>query len=74
MDALKGAAVKLGGLREGRKSIILVSEGFTSMLPAQLNDPVAAMPGVRQPEPRQPVGGDSNRPSREHDAGAVRHV
>ena len=54
MGALKGAAVKLGGLREGRKSIIFVSEGFTSTLPPQLNDPVAAMPRRRQPVPGQP--------------------
>jgi hypothetical protein len=33
-------------MREGRKSIIFVSEGFTSTLPAQVNDPVAALPGV----------------------------
>jgi VWFA-related protein len=46
MDALKGAAVRMGGLREGRKSIIFVSEGFTSVLPSQLNDPVASMPGL----------------------------
>ena len=46
MGALKGAAIKLGGLREGRKSIIFVSEGFTATLPPQLNDPVAAMPGL----------------------------
>jgi VWFA-related protein len=46
LGALKGAAVKLGGMREGRKSIIFVSEGFTSTLPAQLNDPVAAQPRI----------------------------
>jgi VWFA-related protein len=46
MGALKGAAVRLGGMRDGRKSIIFVSEGFTSTVPAQLNEPVAAMPGV----------------------------
>ena len=46
MTALKGAAARLGGLREGRKSIIFVSEGFTTILPPQLNDPVAAMPGM----------------------------
>ena len=46
MSAVKGAAVRLGGMREGRKSIILVSEGFVSSLPPQLNDPSAAMPGV----------------------------
>ena len=49
MGALKGAAVRLGGLREGRKSIIFVSEGFTSTLPPQLNDPVAAMPRLGNP-------------------------
>jgi len=49
MGALKGAAVRLGGLHEGRKSIIFVSEGFTSTLPPQLNDPVAAMPRVGNP-------------------------
>jgi VWFA-related protein len=46
MDALKSAAFKMGALREGRKSIIFVSEGFTAMLPAQLSDPNASMPGV----------------------------
>ena len=55
MGALKAAAVRLGGLREGRKSIIFVSEGFTSTLPAQLNDPVAAMPGVGNPVSRRPA-------------------
>jgi VWFA-related protein len=49
MDALKGAAVRMGGLREGRKSIIFVSEGLTTMLPAQLNDPIASMPGFGNP-------------------------
>jgi VWFA-related protein len=46
LSALEGAAIKLGGMREGRKSIIYVSEGFTSTLPVQLNDPVAALPHV----------------------------
>jgi VWFA-related protein len=34
--ALRGACIKLGSLREGRKSLILVSEGFNSMLPPQM--------------------------------------
>ena len=46
MTAIKGASIKLGGMREGRKSIILVSEGFTNILPPQMNDPVAALPGL----------------------------
>lgn len=49
MDALKAACFQMGALREGRKSIIFVSEGFTSTLPAQLNDPVAALPGLNNP-------------------------
>ena len=55
MGALKAAAVRLGGLREGRKSIIFVSEGFTTTLPAQLNDPIAALPGVGNPVSRRPL-------------------
>ena len=49
MGALKAAAIRMGGLREGRKSIIFVSEGFTSSLPPQLADPVAAYPGMGNP-------------------------
>ncbi len=49
MDAMKAAAIKMAGLREGRKSIILVSEGFTTTLPTQLNDPVASRPGLGNP-------------------------
>ena len=49
MGALRGAAGQLGAMREGRKSIIFVSEGFTANLPLQLSDPIAAMPGVGNP-------------------------
>jgi VWFA-related protein len=49
LGALKAAAFRMGGLREGRKSIIFVSEGFTSTLPPQLNDPVSSMPGIGNP-------------------------
>ena len=54
MGALKAAAVRMGGLREGRKSIIFVSEGFTATLPDQLNDPVANMPGLGNPRRGRP--------------------
>ena len=64
MGALKGAAVKLGGMRDGRKSIIFVSEGFTSTLPAQLQDPVAALPGYGNPM-RQSPGTDVTSPRQE---------
>lgn len=60
MGALKAAAVRMGGLREGRKSIIFVSEGFTATLPPQLNDPVAAMPGLGNPNRRRPTPDAAN--------------
>jgi VWFA-related protein len=36
LTALRGICTKLGSLREGRKSVILLSEGYTSLLPPQL--------------------------------------
>jgi VWFA-related protein len=49
MDALKAAAFRMAALREGRKSILFVSEGFSSLLPSQISDPVASMPGYGNP-------------------------
>ena len=49
LGALEAAAIRMGGLREGRKSIIFVSEGLTESLPPQMNDPVAALPGFGNP-------------------------
>jgi VWFA-related protein len=45
LTALKGLIIRLGGLREGRKAIVLVSEGFTNALPAQVNDQIATCNG-----------------------------
>jgi VWFA-related protein len=53
MGALKAAAFRMGALREGRKSIVFVSEGFTATLPAQLADPIASMPGLGNPNARR---------------------
>jgi VWFA-related protein len=46
LSAIESLAVHLGSLREGRKAIVLVSEGYTNILPPQLNDPIASMPGL----------------------------
>ena len=45
LSALKGLITRLGGLREGRKAILLISEGFTNSLPAQVQDPIATCNG-----------------------------
>ena len=57
LSALRALVTHLGGLREGRKAVILVSEGFSNTLPPQLNDPVAAMPGVGNPYRNRPSAG-----------------
>ena len=44
MGALRGLSVRLGSLREGRKSVIFVSEGFTAMLPPQMRKADASQP------------------------------
>jgi hypothetical protein len=44
----------MGALREGRKSIIFVSEGFTAALPPQLQDPNASFPGFGNKNRRNP--------------------
>jgi VWFA-related protein len=53
MGALRGLSVRLGSLREGRKSIIFVSEGFTAMLPPQMQRLDASAPA----DPRQVAAG-----------------
>ena len=61
MSAIKAAAIRMGGLREGRKSIIYVSEGFTTALPPQLQDPNAAFPGMRNPNRNNPNAVNDDR-------------
>jgi VWFA-related protein len=60
LSALKGLIVHLGGLREGRKSLILISEGFANTMPSQVQDQIAAQPEPLGRAP-DPVGGKSTR-------------
>ena len=53
LTALKALVTHLGGLREGRKSLILVSEGYSNMLPPQLRDRSAS--GLSNPLMRNPI-------------------
>jgi VWFA-related protein len=60
MSALKALVIHLGGLREGRKAVIFVSEGFASTLPAGMQDPNASVPGVGTPTQAGAVGRQSS--------------
>ena len=60
LSAIRSIAAGLGTLREGRKSLILVSEGYTNYVPPQLRDPSAAYPGMGNPNRRNPMAGENN--------------
>lgn len=64
LSALKSLIVHMGGLKEGRKALILVSEGYSNILPASLRDPIAAAPGLGNPN-RGNAGAGQNDPNEE---------
>jgi len=45
LSAMKSLIVHMGGLKEGRKALILISEGYNALLPPQMRDQNAAIPG-----------------------------
>ncbi len=59
LSALKALAIKLGGLREGRKSIIVLSEGYSDYVPPQLRDESAVGGGLRSGMRRNPMAGNN---------------
>lgn len=61
LTALRGISQKLGSLREGRKSVILVSEGYSAMLPPQLRDEIGGFKGSGiNPARGDPFAGDNS--------------
>lgn len=62
LSAVEGLAVRLGGLREGRKSIVLVSEGYSNYVPPQLRDSNAEIGGgIGNPNRRNPFAGENSQ-------------
>ena len=57
LSAIRALVTHMGSLRECRKAVILVSEGYTHYLPPQLRDPVASMPGYANPARHSPMAG-----------------
>lgn len=58
--AIRGISTKLGSLREGRKSLILVSEGYSAMLPPQMRSNQPGGFGDPGRATRDPFAGDNN--------------
>ena len=65
----KALIVHMGSLKEGRKSLILVSEGYTNILPPQLREPDRA-----DARPRQSERAESERGRERHQRGSARAV
>ncbi len=61
LSALEAAAMRLGSLREGRKSIIFVSEGLITMLPPQMQDQNAQFPGMNNPNRNNAMARNDDR-------------
>jgi VWFA-related protein len=57
LSALRSMIVHMGSLKEGRKALILVSEGYTNMLPPQMRDRDAQLPGFDNPAAGNPMAG-----------------
>ena len=64
LSALEALVTGLGTKREGRKSVIVVSEGYSNYLPPQMRDPVASQPGIGNPNRMRPMAGDGNSDER----------
>jgi VWFA-related protein len=57
LSAIRSLIVHMGSLKEGRKALILVSEGYTNILPPQMRDPIASLPGYGNPDKYNPMAG-----------------
>jgi len=57
LSAIKALVIHMGTLKEGRKSLILVSEGFSYMVPPQMRNANAQMPGFGNPSAYNPQAG-----------------
>jgi VWFA-related protein len=57
LSAIKSLIVHMGTLKEGRKTLILVSEGYTNMVPPQMRDANAQNPGSGNPNRYNPQAG-----------------
>jgi VWFA-related protein len=60
LSAIKSMIVRMGGLKEGRKALILVSEGYNGMLPPQMRSPCACCGTAGNPVAGDPLAGTNS--------------
>ncbi len=57
LSALRSLVVHMGSLKEGRKALILVSEGYSNLPPPQMRNANAQLPGLGNPNAYNPDAG-----------------
>src|SRR5262249_36168829 len=57
LSALRSLIVHMGSLKEGRKELIVLSEGYTYMVPPQMRNANAQVPGLGNPNQFNPQAG-----------------
>jgi VWFA-related protein len=57
LSAIKALIYHMGSLKEGRKTLIVVSEGYSYMVPPQMRNANATMPGSGNPNAFNPQAG-----------------
>jgi len=57
LSAIKALIVHMGSLKEGRKALVLVSEGYSYALPPQMRNANAQLPGYGNPNAHNPMAG-----------------
>jgi VWFA-related protein len=60
MSAIKALIIHMGSLKEGRKSLILVTEGYTNLIPPQMRNADAQQPGLGNPNAFNPFAGQND--------------
>src|SRR5262245_41605159 len=61
LSAIRSLVVHMGSLKEGRKALILVSEGYSNLPPPQMRNADATMPGLGNPNAFNPLAGENDR-------------
>jgi VWFA-related protein len=60
LSAIRSLIVHMGSLKEGRKTLILVSEGYSNLPPPQMRNANAQLPGLGNPDAFNPLAGENN--------------
>jgi VWFA-related protein len=61
LSAIKGLIIKLGGLREGKKALVLVSEGYSNYIPPQMQSTNGQVRGQGNAAYSDPFAGDGQQ-------------